>query len=168
MSFDFDAFIDGLDDVLPRFEVPLYRVNHEARIADLDEKIKAASDKENAGGDDRIASRGPSDLVTERDRLRQEQEDSATRFELRGLSADEYAQLQKPELDQLDQLAMQSKGTRNEAPRETWEKLREKSLPGPWFTFTARANEIIERTLVMPDFSLSDSPTPSQPTPSES
>ena len=166
MPFDFDAYIEGLDDVLPRFDVPLYRVNNEARIADLNEQIKAAGDAEPA--DDRMASRGPSALIAERDRLKAEQEASATMFELRGLSAQEFTDVSDKSKDLFDQLALQSQGTRNEAPREVWEKLKAKSLPGSWFTFTARANEIIERTLVMPDFSLSDSQNPSPPKPSES
>ena len=167
-AFDFDAFIEGLDDVLPRYDVPLYRVNNEARIALLEDKVKAAADAE-PGGDDRISSRGPSADLAEIERLRKEQEDSATMFELRALSADEYDSIiGDNDKDLLDQIVAQMSGTRNPLTREQLEKVKSKVVPGSWHTFTGRANEIIVRTAVMPDFSLSDSQNPSPPTSSAS
>ena len=156
--FDFEAFIAGTN--LPRFEVPLYGVVHQHRIDELDAQIESASDA--PAGDDRESTIDTRpDLTAERDRLHAEQETSARWVELRALSAEEFAEVANdPKKDILDQIAAQSKGTRNEADRDQWAKVKAAALPGAWTLFVARANEILEQTLVMPDFSLSSSTTP--------
>jgi hypothetical protein len=157
-NFDFDSFIAGTN--LPRFEVPLYGVVHQRRIDELDTKIEAAS--EEPAGDERESSVSPvPEMVAERDRLHNEQEASARWVELRTLSAQEFSEVANDaEKDVLDQIAAMSKGTRNEGDRDKWAAAKAAALPGAWTLFIARANEILEQTLVMPDFSLNGSKTP--------
>lgn len=158
-QFDFEAFISGSD--LPRFEVPLYGVVHQRRLDELEAQISDASVSDPQLGDVRESSIDTRpDLTAERDRLRDEQEASARWVELRALSADEFAEVANDTAkDILDQIAAQSKGTRNEADRDQWGKVKAAALPGAWTLFVARANEILEQTLVMPDFSLNSSKT---------
>ena len=158
--FDFESFIAGTN--LPRFEVPLYGVVHQRRIDELDAQIEAASVDDPNLGDVRESSIDTRpDLTAERDRLHAEQEASARMVELRALSADEFSEVANDTTkDILDQIVAQSKGTRNEADRDQWGKVKAAALPGAWTLFVARANEILEQTLVMPDFSLNGSKTP--------
>jgi hypothetical protein len=162
--FDFEAFIAGTN--LPRFEVPLYRIVHQRRIDELTEQIDKASEKEVAGDFRESTIDTTPDLTAERDRLVAEQEASAQWVELRALSADEYDALRPDDKDVLDQISIQSRGTRNEGDRDKWAAIRKAATPGAWMLFVARANEIVVQTSVMPDFSLTDSKTPH--TPSES
>lgn len=157
--FDFDAWYSGTD--LPKFEVPLYRVVNQRRIVDLDEQIRKAS--ETPAGDERETTVNPVTALTEeRGRLKAEQEASASWVELRALSAEEfYAISRDRDKDVLDQIAAQSEGTRNPGDRAKWEQVQASALPGAWTLFVARANEILEQTLVMPDFSLNGSASPS-------
>jgi len=157
-NFDFESFIAGTN--LPRFEVPLYGVVHQRRIDELDAKIEAAADA--PSGDERESSVNPvPEMVVERDRLQAEQEASARWVELRTLSAQEFSEVANdPAKDVLDQIAAMSQGTRNEGDRDKWASAKAAALPGAWTLFIARANEILEQTLVMPDFSLNGSRTP--------
>lgn len=159
--FDFESFIAGTN--LPRFQVPLYGVVNQRRIYELDEKIERAS--KGTSGDEREVSVSPVTALTdERDKLLADQEASARWVELRALSADEFATVSSDDKkDILDQIAAQSQGTSNEADRDRWAQIKAAALPGAWTLFVARANEILEQTLVMPDFSLTGSKNPSQP-----
>lgn len=164
--FDFDSFIAGTN--LPRFEVPLYGVVHQRRIDELNQQIEKASEAK--AGDERESSISPvAELAAERDRLVAEQDASAKWVELRTLSAQEFSEVANDSAkDVLDQIAAQSQGTRNEGDREKWSSVKAASLPGAWTLFIARANEILEQALVMPDFSLSDSRSQKPPTSSAS
>lgn len=165
--FDFEAFIAGTD--LPRFEVPLYRVVHQQRINELNERIAETSVPDPKHGDLRESTIAPPDLTAERDSLVKAQDESAQWVELRTLSAAEFADVAyDKDKDALDQIAAQSKGTRNEGDRDKWAQVKASVLPGAWSLFLARANEIIEQTAVMPDFSLNSSATPSIRASSES
>ena len=157
-QFDFESFIAGTN--LPRFEVPLYAVVHQRRIDELDAQIERES--EAPAGDVRETSVSPlPELSAERERLHAEQEASARWVELRTLSAQEFADVANDaDKDVLDQIAAMSAGTHNEGDRDKWAAAKAASLPGAWTLFIARANEILEQTLVMPDFSLNNSKTP--------
>jgi hypothetical protein len=156
-TFDFEAFISGATADLERYEIPLYRVLHQARIDELDAQIKEATEKGSA--DERESSTGTTELVAERDRLVKEQDDSATWLELRSLSSQEFSDLTPADKTLFDQLAAQTEGTRNPMTAEQWRKVKASVLHGAFTLFLARANEIVERTLVVPDFSLPDSAT---------
>lgn len=166
-KFDFEAFISGFDVDLPRFEVPLYRVLHQARIYEIDREIAELSEADGPA-DERESSTGVSALVKERDRLVKEQNDSAEWLELRALTAQEFDALRPDDKTQFDQLAAQSQGTRNEMPAEAWERIKATALPGAWYLFNSQANEILSDRLVMPDFSLSGSEKPGRSTSSKS
>ena len=154
--FDFEAFIAGTK--LPTLTVPLYRVDHSRQIADLDAKIKALPEQP---GDEREGQVSQRDTLTaERDRLSDEQAASATEFELRALSATEYRVIIDDDgKDVFDQIAAMSQGTRNEAPRETWERVAGTVSAMQWGEFVTRANALVLSKVVVPDFSQQPSTT---------
>lgn len=191
-TFDFEAFISGLSVDLPRFDVPLYGVLNQAEIIRHDERIAEAdnllaeiaaaireADESGAEADERESSDGSEELVAdqervkaerahlvqERDRLAKEQDDSALWLELRALTAQEFADVAAFDNKEqaCRQLAAQTKGTRNEMTYESWQRIREAAMPGAFSLVLARANQIVGDRMVMPDFSLGDSRTPSPP-----
>lgn len=154
--FDFEAFISGSH--LPTIEVPLYRVDHSLRIAQLDIQIKALPEEP---GDEREGVQSEREaLVAERDALMQEQVDSTVLFELRALNSQEYASVGGASVDAFDQIALQSQGTRNEAPREVWERVSASVSAMQWGMFVGHANDLILSRVVVPDFSPTTSKTP--------
>ena len=163
--FDFEAFIAGTK--LPSVTIPLYRVDHSRKIALLDAEIKRLPEKP---GDQREGTKDRrAELVAQRETLLQEQADSATEFELRALSAQEFKDVvQNDEKDLFDQIAAQSKGTRNEAPRETWERVAASVPAMQWSELVTQANELITSKVAVPDFSQSNSDSRKPRTSSES
>ena len=162
--FDFEAFIAGTH--LPTIKVPLYRVDHSLEIKDLDEQIaKLPKDP----SDEREGVKSVrADLTGRRDALAAEQDGSAQEFELRALSAPEFAEVSKPEFDVFDQIAVQSKGTANEACRDVWERVSASVTAMQWSGFVARANALVLSKVAVPDFSQPNSTTQAQRSSSES
>lgn len=190
--FDFEAFISGVTVDLPREQVPIYTVIHQARIDeindrihefnqqidDLNDQIAAASDPDAPGADERESSSGATALAKERDRiikdrdrlpkerdlLIKEQDDSAKWITLRCLSAQEYADEVAPDSKNvIDQIAAQTQGTGNEMSREDVERLRATVLHGAWNVLVENANRIVIQRMVMPDFSRTTSASRSTP-----
>ena len=162
--FDFEAFISGVTVDLPREQVPIYAVVHQAKIDDLNEQIEAASDPDAPGADERESSSGASALVKERDRLIAEQDESAKWITLRCLTTQEFADsVQAKDATIVDQLAAQTRGTDNEMSRDDFQRLREVIQPAAWSLMVENANRIVGQQLVMPDFSPTTSASRSTP-----
>lgn len=159
-DFNFEDFIAGVTVTLPREDVPLYGVVHQARIDEIDEEIAQANDPERVSADERESSAGTSALTKERAALVKAQDASARMVEIRCLTAQEWVDVvQSDKTDVMDQIAAQTQGTRNEMSREDVERLRSVLTPSAWALFVSRANQIVQQQLVMPDFSPSASQT---------
>ena len=165
MSFDFEAFINGTK--LPTIPVPLYRVDNSYAIAQTRAAL-AKLPKEPA--DERESDTGArADLEARLAELEAEQESSKQEFEIRALGATEYNGIASDKSkDVFDQIALQSQGTANEAPRETWERVAASVPAMQWDAFVDKANDIILSRVVVPDFSRSSSKSPKPPASSES
>jgi hypothetical protein len=156
--FDFDAFIRGAE--MPHATVPLIRKDRSAQITEL----RAALDRLPEEGDERettVDERAP--LLERIAALEAEQAESAMIVELRALNPQEFKDVVLDEAkDVYDQIAAQSRGTRNEGDRERWESVAAKVTAHQWGAFVERANALVLTKVTMPDFSQNGSTTPTR------
>jgi hypothetical protein len=163
--FDFDAFISGAE--LPRVTVPLIRKDRSAQIDVLRESLAKIPEQVGDERESGVDERAP--LLERIAALEAEQESSAMIVELRALNPQEFKDIVlNDECDVFDQIAAQSQGTRNEGDRERWQSVAAKVTAHQWGAFIERANALVLTKVALPDFSRTDSETPSPPALSES
>lgn len=154
--FDFDAFIKGAE--LPAIPIPLVQKDRSAQITKLRASLKRLPEED---GDEREHGAGDrADLAQQIAALEAEQEASAVQVELRALNPQEFkTSVLAPDTDVFDQIAAQSKGTRNEGDRARWEAVAASVTAAQWGEFVEKANDLALTKVAVPDFSQNSSTT---------